>query len=641
MSSKTELLDYASTGYWANNANAWDSDADYATSAANISSDGISTSGNVGATFSEFSAIPSGATINGIEVSVSCQGDGDDYITVEVYKPGTGYLATTVNITPGTSQAIRTAGGATSLWGTTWDLEDNIQQSSFGVRLTYHNTSKSNMAYVYYVQLTVYYTEAATTKTVTDTITLTDAIKTHKTVVIADTESLADSVLTSKSLIITDGVNLADAFFVHKTISLLDALSIADAVTVTEGGSEPVEITVSDVLNIVDSLMVHKGLTLPESIAITDAVLRHKEFALPDDMTVTDAVLRSRDTAATDAAGMADQAFVHKSLVFLDAIGIGDEVYVHKHIVITDSFGAADSVYTHKHIVVTDAFGAADDAPYVDRTRLVQDVMSIVDAVTAGAAWTIQEVDDLIGLLESVLVHKTITVADTMSLADSVLVHKTLIITDALGAADAIPLLMKSLTIDDVISLLDEVTVTEGETIHEIDDIIGLLENILIHKHLLITDTIHLTDTVQVTKPSYSTMWGLRGLVGQLLQAKYNLATDPVIIYNDEPREVPAFNPLIKVYQPKTTATMVGVGYGHMKVKHTLIIDIKGRVNQGVYDAKEEVLRVLGAYRLSPFSGYTMMEFNDGTQHAGYSGFYWWTIELTVWQLRRPVELGD
>lgn len=82
---------------------------------------------------------------------------------------------------------------------------------------------------------------------------------------------------------------------------------------------------------------------------------------------------------------------------------------------------------------------------------------------------------------------------------------------------------------------------------------------------------------------------------------------------------------------------MKGLGYTQRKVMHRLSVDIKGRSQDTVETAKEEILDVLGKNAISPFPTYDVVEYDDGTQHAAYSGFYWWTIEVTVWQIRKDI----
>jgi hypothetical protein len=111
----------------------------------------------------------------------------------------------------------------------------------------------------------------------------------------------------------------------------------------------------------------------------------------------------------------------------------------------------------------------------------------------------------------------------------------------------------------------------------------------------------------------------------------------PVVFWDDEPRELQAFIPLIKVYSLDSNAVIKGLSYGWRRVKHRLVIDIKCRDDANCQIAKEEILRILGLHRMEPFTGYNVMTFDFGTQRAGYSGFYWWIIEVTILQVRKPV----
>jgi len=129
----------------------------------------------------------------------------------------------------------------------------------------------------------------------------------------------------------------------------------------------------------------------------------------------------------------------------------------------------------------------------------------------------------------------------------------------------------------------------------------------------------------------------LRDLLGALIKDSYGVTPAPVVFWDDEPRELQGFAPLIKVYTLGSWADMKALGYTHRRVKHRLTVDIKCRDNAKAEAAKEEVIRILAGSRKQPFTGYNIMAFDFGTQRAGYSGFYWWLIEVTVWQIRKPV----
>lgn len=110
--------------------------------------------------------IPAGATINGIQVSIMRRSNSnagnnsiDDNI-LRLVKSGTsvGNNYASGNDWP-TSMAVANYGGPTDLWGTTWTPAE-INNVNFGVALSVENESNfsNRIAYVDYIQITVYYT---------------------------------------------------------------------------------------------------------------------------------------------------------------------------------------------------------------------------------------------------------------------------------------------------------------------------------------------------------------------------------------------------------------------------------------------------------------------------------------------------
>ena len=145
-------------GTWTDNADAWDGDTGAGDDASTSTGD-AQTYGSVDDT-DPFSAIDAGDTIQGIEVLIWATGDGDDYVTVELYKPtDTGYITQTYDITPdGTPDWTNDiAGGAANTWGEYWSAANDIKDGDFGVRLTYHNVTKANTISVFAVRIRVTY----------------------------------------------------------------------------------------------------------------------------------------------------------------------------------------------------------------------------------------------------------------------------------------------------------------------------------------------------------------------------------------------------------------------------------------------------------------------------------------------------
>jgi len=116
-------------------------------------------------------SIPSGATINGIRVTIGRYASNITGTTriqdnvVQLIKAGSivGSNRAVTGNWP-TSKNVATYGGAADLWGTTWTPED-INNSNFGVGLSIKNVttmSNSYTGYVDYMQITVYYTYTPT-----------------------------------------------------------------------------------------------------------------------------------------------------------------------------------------------------------------------------------------------------------------------------------------------------------------------------------------------------------------------------------------------------------------------------------------------------------------------------------------------
>ncbi len=115
-------------------------------------------------------SIPTGATINGIKVEFNKDkfaGSSDVKDTeVKIVKGGSIGSTNKAETTTDWSESFSYVdyGGATDLWGETWTAED-INLSTFGVVMAV-NLTKTAIARVDHIRITVYYTTAGTTKEV-------------------------------------------------------------------------------------------------------------------------------------------------------------------------------------------------------------------------------------------------------------------------------------------------------------------------------------------------------------------------------------------------------------------------------------------------------------------------------------------
>ena len=129
----------------------------------------------------------------------------------------------------------------------------------------------------------------------------------------------------------------------------------------------------------------------------------------------------------------------------------------------------------------------------------------------------------------------------------------------------------------------------------------------------------------------------LRESLASMLEDGWMLDDGAQFVADDNPRPLDGDRPLIRVYPIASPARPVGVGYRHRRVDHRLTIDIRSRSLLRAEAAREEVLRILGAHRVAPWSGYDLMDYDDGSYRGGGPGLSVWTIEVTIMQLRKVI----
>ena len=130
----------------------------------------------------------------------------------------------------------------------------------------------------------------------------------------------------------------------------------------------------------------------------------------------------------------------------------------------------------------------------------------------------------------------------------------------------------------------------------------------------------------------------LRAALAEMLERKWMLDDEAQFTADDNPRPLDGDRPLIRVYPIASPAAPRGLGYTHREVRHRLTIDIRSRDLLMAEAAREEVLRILGAHRVAPWSGYDLLQYDDGSYRGGGPGLSVWTIEVTIIQNRRRVE---
>jgi hypothetical protein len=141
----------SAAGNWSNPGNATASDNQYSTANSN---------NRVLVCTFNLPAIPSGGTINGIEVSIEGSSSGAREAVVELsWDGGTTYTSSNLTTTFGATETTFALGGAANTWGRTWEVGD-FTSANFRARLTTNNGSGTIS--LDHVQVKVYYTADTT-----------------------------------------------------------------------------------------------------------------------------------------------------------------------------------------------------------------------------------------------------------------------------------------------------------------------------------------------------------------------------------------------------------------------------------------------------------------------------------------------
>lgn len=112
----------------------------------------------------DFSSIPVGATINGIECAINRYGNGVNYgsdagLTLVLAGTAQGTDHISFDYWP-TTYGEKVYGSSSDMWGTALTLA-NIQTSTFGVQLAASLWNAAGTLYVDYFKLKIYYTAAS------------------------------------------------------------------------------------------------------------------------------------------------------------------------------------------------------------------------------------------------------------------------------------------------------------------------------------------------------------------------------------------------------------------------------------------------------------------------------------------------
>ena len=290
---------------------------------------------------------------------------------------------------------------------------------------------------------TTTFTPGVVSKTVTDTLSLADAIP-------SGTPSIFFA--------LTDSLALADALpsgTPKAYLSLTDALALAD---VLPSGTPKAYIPVSDSLALMDAVPAIKVfLTLTDSMSLADAVSVYTGVitkTVTDSLSLIDAAPSIKVFfTLTDVLSLADIATGTRLLTVSDALSLADVVSFLGKVSLTDTLILADQISTIVvRLVVNDSLSVAE-------TLALKAYISVPDNLSVAEAIGLKvliSISDSLALAEAVRLRASLTISDTLALAEAISAKAKISMQDSLALAEAISLAVKqAITVTDSLTIAD------------------------------------------------------------------------------------------------------------------------------------------------------------------------------------------
>jgi hypothetical protein len=198
-------------------------------------------------------------------------------------------------------------------------------------RVTYGNWPASitdTMSYVNY-RFSIYatYTTGAVVKTVTESLSLSDAVLRNKIFAITDALGLSDLIRRNKTFAVADSIGVADAVRGNKSpLIVADAVSLSELINIITGA---ITKTVADAIGASDTALINKTALIVDAVNLADVARALKTLNVFDTLSLVDsASTPSRVIRALESIIIADNAFVNKTLQVTEAISLAEIVEV-------------------------------------------------------------------------------------------------------------------------------------------------------------------------------------------------------------------------------------------------------------------------------------------------------------------------
>ncbi len=227
-----------------------------------------------------------------------------------------------------------------------------------------------------------FYANTAWTKSLSDTVTGTDAIVKSPTKKPADTVTGTDAISKKPGLAKSDTITGTDAISNRPTKAASDSLTSTDSISNKPTKSAADSITTSDQIanhptsgqadsvSLADALTKGVGVGLADSVTLTDFFDRTwaASLTLTDAISSADAVGNTVDVPLNEIISLADAYAAATGIGLADAMSLADQIVRSQVKALADSLGLSD------HITVTNSSG--------DHTFAAADTIRMIDAIS-------------------------------------------------------------------------------------------------------------------------------------------------------------------------------------------------------------------------------------------------------------------
>jgi parallel beta-helix repeat protein len=281
-----------------------------------------------------------------------------------------------------------------------------------------------------------------------DTLTLSDALAKSFGTAKADTITLSDAILKAAGLSKSDTITLSDGMTKIPGLSRTDIVTLSDAVAKALSITKADTVTLSDICTAVITLLLSFG----DTVTLSDGMTKIPGLSRTDTVTLSDALTKAVAMVRADTVTLSDYltAIITLVLALADTLTLSDAAVRTVGMARTDTVTLTDSAVKRALLAKTDTITLSDvlaRAAYLAKA----DTVTLSDAISRAAYIT---KDDLVTLTDALAKNAGMTVADIIALTDAFyysMAAMELDLSDTVTLTDFISLVFLALELGDTI----------------------------------------------------------------------------------------------------------------------------------------------------------------------------------------------